>query len=99
MSETKKRRQPDLRVYYSRRERDIMYWRSAHQGGKANAGWLHAWFTARIFSDKTAIEELKARGFDITTLRFSICKVAGQEGCRECWQWPHTETCSRGEKK
>lgn len=81
------RRHPDLRAYWSRRERDVMFWRSAHEGGSANAAYLHHVIGGDF------LRELDRRGFDTTTLRFSIRRKPGLEGCRSCFQHPHKPEC------
>lgn len=82
---------PDLRVYWSRRERALVY-----DGNPPTGGMLSHLFeglhlidlysmrhglAARIHrpdpsDERTIVAELDARGYDITTLRFSIRKKA-----------------------
>ena len=67
-----------LYAYWSERERDVEF----HFPNKPDGHWLHAWFSdARLGSslrDEESsmgfLKQLEARGYDITTLRFSVRK-------------------------
>jgi hypothetical protein len=48
-----------------RAEGDLVVDHTAHPGGSSTAGWL-------VFSLKPLVEELRRRGYDIDSLRFSI---------------------------
>jgi hypothetical protein len=67
-----------LRARWSKRERDILYSYPRHG---SEGALLHYHFgvlqpaafpAARIPEGKTLLQELEERGFDLTTLRFSI---------------------------
>ena len=63
---TKKR----LRANWSKRERDFMF----HFPTRSSDGALlhHALCKVEVHEGRTLVEELEARGFDISTLKFSI---------------------------
>lgn len=62
-----------LRVYWSKKEQDVMYW---HPKRVVDSRLLHHYFCHVKYDtgggETTLVEELERRGFDITTLRFSI---------------------------
>lgn len=59
--------EPGVRVKYSKREHDLVVdWDS--ETSKANPGYIIGIFTNEI------VQELERRGYDTTTLRFSIRK-------------------------
>lgn len=65
-------RKPDLSVRWSRRERALIY-----DGSRPTGGMLASFFERIEHPDKkTLAAELDARGYDLTTLRFSIRKKA-----------------------
>jgi hypothetical protein len=65
-------RQSDkLRVYYSKREKDVMFYHPLGQDTISDAHFLHSVF------DQKFTDDLKRRGYDITTLKFSIEPQAG----------------------
>lgn len=70
-----------LAARWSRRERDVEFVYPSSPDGHL----LHNAFNyAKMTNGKTLIEELKARGYDLTTLRFSIeRKCAACKGPRE----------------
>lgn len=60
---------------WSKRERDLLFSWDAMQSGSAHGHLLHGFFDiVQSSNGKSLVEELEARGFDITTLRFSIRK-------------------------
>lgn len=74
------RKKPDLTVKWSKRENALMY-----NGSKQTGGMTAYIFETKIVHDKTVlsdsshreltfIKELEDRGYDITTLKFSIYK-------------------------
>ncbi len=66
------KKKPSLRVYYSKSGGDILY-HYENNASKALGGLLaYALETSPVFNDKTFRQELESRGFDITSLRFSI---------------------------
>lgn len=68
---------PDLSVRWSKRERALLY-----HGSKPTGGMLATHFeTTTAFEGvgeppRSLVKELEARGYDITTLRFSVRKKA-----------------------
>lgn len=59
-----------LKVWWCRRERDLRFSWDRH---RPDGHLLHGVFAyTPCFTGRTFWEELEARGFDITTLRFSI---------------------------
>lgn len=75
-----------LRVTWSKRERDLMFHHPLGPQTKSDAHFLHVRLNTRRFvpsevrqpgdpfEDPSFFEELKARGYDVKTLRFSIEK-------------------------
>lgn len=60
-----------LHVRWSKKERALLYHHSS------NGGMLAYYFEGMKWpGDKTLAQELEARGYDLTTLRFSIQKKA-----------------------
>lgn len=61
------------RVRWSKREKDVSVSWPAVPNGKSNGGFIlgHLCMAETMFGP-TFIEELKARGFDVTTLKMSI---------------------------
>ncbi len=68
----KRDRENALFANWSKRQKDVMF----HYPSKSDGHWLHCWFSwARVGIDKTSfLEQLEERGYDITTLRFSVKK-------------------------
>lgn len=76
-----------LRVYWSKRD-GLTYW---YPTSPPDGHLLHIVFGVerpytdysvtppKISFDKSFVEELKARGYDITTIRFSVCKAEKKE--------------------
>ncbi len=69
-----KRKQPEPRVTWSKRESDLMF---HFDKQKADSHLMHAMLCAPRRnvdgeSDPSIVDELEARGYDLTTLRFSI---------------------------
>lgn len=65
-----------LYAYWSKRERDIMY---CYSDSPSDGHLLHRFFDPKTWSVlygecKPLYKELEARGYDITTFRFSIKK-------------------------
>lgn len=77
---------PGHKVYWSKRERDLIYWKDGtiemDDGTEMTAsgatGHLlhHAFDIVEVFEGKSLTKELEARGYDMTTLKFSIRKKA-----------------------
>ena len=65
---------PQLSARWSRREKDILFdWDDGI--GKPDGHLLYYYLCCLTSPDgKTLVGELKARGYDITTLRFSVRK-------------------------
>ena len=62
----------ELRVYWSRKERALVY-----DGTKPTGGLLATFFEqVELYEKRTLAQELEARGYDLTTLRFQIRKKA-----------------------
>lgn len=69
----KRDRETTLSANWSRREKDVMY----HFPSSPDGHWLHSWFRWARLDDKTVtsfLDQLKERGYDVTTLRFSVKK-------------------------
>lgn len=62
-----------LRVDWSKKENDLMIHWPAGSTTKTDAHWISGIF------DKEMANELKRRGYDIKTLKFSIEPIAGNE--------------------
>lgn len=82
----------ELRMYWGREPHDapdVMYAWQGYEGGRADTRLLHYYLGSKrpdtsvtpLFSKMmpSLIEELKARGYDITTLQFSIMKKPATE--------------------
>lgn len=69
MSEPKR---TGLRIRWSKREHDLMFHHDRHRPD----GHLMNYFFCFLKSgqERTFVEELEARGFDLTTLKFSILR-------------------------
>lgn len=67
---TKPRRKPALRASWGKREQDIVY----HYDSKPNGHLLHWALSGGGSEPINLLKELDRRGYDITTLRFSICR-------------------------
>ena len=62
-----------LRAYWSKRERDLMLFHPLGQATSCDAHWLSGVF-GKQFTD-----ELSSRGYDVTTLRFSVEPKRGEQ--------------------
>lgn len=62
-----------LRAYWSKRETDVMLHFPLGRQTVCDGHWLSGVF------DKNFIEQLEARGYDPTTLRFSVEPKSGNE--------------------
>lgn len=64
----------DLTVYWSPRQNDVMF--ENQEGIPASSRRLlyHAFSVVKVHGDKSLLDELEQRGFDLHTLRFSIDK-------------------------
>lgn len=69
-----------LRVSWSKREQDLMF----HFPTRKCDGALlyHALNTTEVHQGRSLVEELEARGYDISTLKFSI-KLTGRKTSRD----------------
>ena len=56
-----------LHAYWSKRENDLMVWHPEGTGTRCDGHWLVGSVFVKAFTD-----ELKTRGYDVTTMRFSI---------------------------
>jgi hypothetical protein len=69
------RKDTTLYVFWSKKERDFMY---AYPTSAADGHLLHYWFSPRFWPSgeerKSLYQELEERGYDTTTLKFSIKK-------------------------
>lgn len=64
----------DLRVRWSKRERDLMF---AYEQHPSDGHLMYGAFCVTPVCDgKSLADELDARGYDLTTLRFQIRKKA-----------------------
>lgn len=72
------RKKPDLSAKWNKREQDIMF---HYEYTKSDGHWLHGWLSTARWpstmltpqSEKSFLNELEERGFDITTLKISVC--------------------------
>lgn len=65
----------ELKIKWSKRERDIQYAWGGDGALKADGHMLHMWmYWIRNSGGQTFAEELVARGYDLKTLEFSIRK-------------------------
>lgn len=68
----RRRRDNSLAIEWSKREKDLMFFHDKH---KPDGHLLYNFFChTKTSTGKTFVEELKERGFDITTLRFSVLR-------------------------
>jgi hypothetical protein len=59
-----------LRVYWDKREKDLTFY---HPTQRADGHLLHYVFNCvALSSGLSFVQELKQRGFDVTTLKFSV---------------------------
>ena len=66
----RKREPAALRVRWSKRERDLMFaWDKHPPDGHLLYG---AFCRAAVDGERSLVEDLEARGYDLTTLRFQI---------------------------
>jgi hypothetical protein len=72
-----KRTKPDLRIYWSKRESALVY-----DGSNPTGGLLATMLEGVPYEldHKTLAKELEARGYDLSTLRFSIRLLARKTG-------------------
>lgn len=63
-----------LRVRWGRRAKDLMFYWPTAAGAKSDAHYLHA----RVFTEEF-MQEMKKRGYDLTTLRFEIAPQIGND--------------------
>lgn len=76
----------ELKMYWSKRERDLMIDNGGGGACRADAHLLHSAICSERYGpgmgvplghyvvDKSLADELKARGYDLSTLKFSIRK-------------------------
>jgi hypothetical protein len=76
-------RDNSLAVYWSKAERDLVLCHPSGPQTKADSHYLNACVITKEVS-----EELTRRGYDVTTLRFSICKAEGHAR----WEPPQEPT-------
>lgn len=62
----------ELKARWSRRERDVLMEWGGNGAGKSDGSWLNSWLSYHRGFDGTFIEELTARGYDVSTLRVSV---------------------------
>lgn len=72
MSKTKK-----LTAKWSKKDNDIVFDYASKIDGRL---LYHAFCIVKITDDKNLTDELESRGYDITTLRFSISKKQEKNG-------------------
>lgn len=70
------KKETTLYAYWSKKEKDMMF---CYPTSKSDGHLLHNWFGHGIFGTKTIYSELESRGYDLTTLRFSIKKKGAYE--------------------
>lgn len=62
-----------LRIYWSKKQRDVMFYHPKH---KVDSSLLYHYFSCIKYDtgggEATLVEELERRGFDTSTIRFSI---------------------------
>lgn len=61
-----------LRVYWSKKENDLMFFFPLGQQTKCDASYLYS----AVFSAEV-LRELEARGYDLTTIKFEISPKQG----------------------
>lgn len=66
----------ELKAGWSRRERDILFDWGGQGATKADSHVLHSALCTTFPADRSLVAELEARGYDISTLRFSIRRKA-----------------------
>lgn len=62
----------ELKARWSKRERDVMMEWGGSGADKSDGSWLNSWLSYHKGFDGTLLEELEARGYDVTTLRISV---------------------------
>lgn len=62
----------ELKARWSARERDVLFEWGAGGANKTDGSWLNSWFGHHKGFDATFLKELEARGYDLTTLKFSV---------------------------
>jgi hypothetical protein len=77
-----------LSAEWSKKEKDIVFYHPDGPQTKCDGHFLYSSFSVGKFDhnaklQKAFLDELEARGYDITTLRFSICKKEGHERWKE----------------
>lgn len=75
-SRGRRTRDNSLAVEWSVRERDITFYNPPGPQTKTDAHLLHVLFASNVLLDSSLslYDELKSRGYDVKTLRFSIMK-------------------------
>ena len=61
------KRNDKLHTYWSKKENDLMVWHPEGAGTRCDGHWLVGSVFVKAFTD-----ELIARGYDVTTMRFSV---------------------------
>ena len=63
----------ELKCYWSKKENDLLFsWGEGVQ--KYDGSWLNSWYGYHRGFDDTFLKELESRGYDLTTLKFSVKK-------------------------
>lgn len=73
----RRRHDNSLSIYYSKRERDLVFWHDKHA---PDGHLMHNVLNATPVpgcDGRTFVQELEHRGFDVKTLRFSILRKQG----------------------
>lgn len=64
-----------LKFGWSKKENDIIFAWGGNGADKTDAAFLSSVLTVRTLGNKTLQQDLIERGYDITTIKFSIQKV------------------------
>ena len=73
-----KDKQPRIRLRWSKKEQDVVVCWDAQENGQPNAGMVMTHFTwTPTLHELPFVKELERRGYDLTTLKFSIERKAG----------------------
>ena len=80
MSNKRKSMMDKLRIYWSKKENDIMYYFPLGVQTSADSHWLYYHIGRTVFKDSRGedvpafLDELVRRGYDIKTIKFSVEK-------------------------
>jgi hypothetical protein len=87
-------RQNSLAIEWSKKERDFVFFHPPGSQTKTDSHYLHVKLGTSKEPQSSFFQELEERGYDLTTLRFSICKLPNHPR----WEEPACEVSSDSEK-